>query len=292
MNGLKRAFTLIELMLVMALIGLMGTISVGGYRAMRRGMEERGTMQNVNQFIRNAYQRALIDRQPTAIYFWNETRREESEDGETSILVVGRAVAVRRAGRVSYVNTAKSCLVDEFADLRFYAGTDEEGEEDDGEEAQNGATTFIYMMNGNESSFKRWAVSQATMRVDLPAMTPMMTDPQWADKNKGAKFEAFGYYLPDGVGDWGVGDAYGFEFAEISLPNNYIFGGESDYSKKISDPVKTLSKVLTFSPEGNGSVSSQKIALSAIRPGESGAPEAVSIGTTLSADSDLKNQNQ
>ena len=73
--SMKRAFTLLELLVVIGIMGFMGTISVGGYRAMRRGMEERGVMQNVNQFIRSAYQRAQIERQPVAVYFWNETLR-------------------------------------------------------------------------------------------------------------------------------------------------------------------------------------------------------------------------
>ena len=79
----KRAFTLLELLVVMAIMGFMGTLSVAGYRAMRRGMEERSVMQNVNQFIRSAYQRAQIDRQPVSVYFWNETLRDASNADET-----------------------------------------------------------------------------------------------------------------------------------------------------------------------------------------------------------------
>ncbi len=97
----RRGFTLLELLVVIAIMGLLGTASVGGYRAMQRGMEERGVMQNVNEFIRAAYQRAQIDRQPVAVYFWNECIREES-DMQTAV-VVGKAVAVRRSGRVTYL---------------------------------------------------------------------------------------------------------------------------------------------------------------------------------------------
>ena len=101
----RKAFTLLELLLVMAIMGFMGTVAVGGYRAMRRGMEERSVMQNVNQFIRSAYQRAQIDRQPVAVYFWNETLREET--GDEPIQVVGKAVAVRRSGRLTQVDNDK-----------------------------------------------------------------------------------------------------------------------------------------------------------------------------------------
>ena len=52
---MKRAFTLIELLLVVGIMGLLGTVSVGGYQQMRRGMEEKGVIQDVNTLIRAAY---------------------------------------------------------------------------------------------------------------------------------------------------------------------------------------------------------------------------------------------
>ena len=64
---MKKAFTLVELLVVVGIMGLLGTVSVGGYRAMQRGMADKGVMENVNSFVRAAYQRAQIDRQPTAI---------------------------------------------------------------------------------------------------------------------------------------------------------------------------------------------------------------------------------
>ena len=87
----------------MGIMGMMAVMSVGGYRAMRRGMQEKAVMTNVNQFIRAAYQRAQIDRQPVAVYFWNETLRVSSDDAGNVDVVVGKAVAVRRSGRISGV---------------------------------------------------------------------------------------------------------------------------------------------------------------------------------------------
>ena len=99
---MKRAFSLIELLVVISIMAVMGTVAVGGYRAMQRGMDERGTMENVNAFVRLAYQRAQIDRQPTVVYFWNETLQRESDSNNT-LRVVGKAVAVRRGGRLTDV---------------------------------------------------------------------------------------------------------------------------------------------------------------------------------------------
>ena len=67
---MKRAFTLVELLVVIGIMGFLGTVSVGGYRAMQRGMEERGVMQNVNTVVKTAFERAQIDRQPTWIWMW------------------------------------------------------------------------------------------------------------------------------------------------------------------------------------------------------------------------------
>ena len=160
----RRAFTLIELLMVVMIMGLLGTVTVGGYRAMQRGMEERGVMENANHFIRAAYRRAQIDRQPVAVYFWNETLREETDT--EPLIVVGRAVAVRRAGRVSrYIDPY---LYDEFGDLDKERLIESE-EDEDAENANSGSTENdnlvpLYKMN-SRSSNGRSLVSQTTKNV-------------------------------------------------------------------------------------------------------------------------------
>ena len=90
---MKRGFTLMELLIVIAIMALMGSLTVAGYKQMKRGMEERSVMDNVNQFVRAAYQRAQIDRQNVVVYFWNETIKNETAD--SFAVVVGKAIAVR-----------------------------------------------------------------------------------------------------------------------------------------------------------------------------------------------------
>jgi len=261
-------------MLVMAIMGLLGTISIGSFRAMRRGMEQSAVRDNVKKFIETAQLRAMVDRQPTAVYFWNETRREESDSA--SLLVVGHAVAVRRSGRI----TAKkgSYLIDEFGDLRYSRATDDEGEEStSADEAEDGIKMYLYKMNGNESGGmdnNRSEVSQATFyRGKNNVIQQMMTDPEWADYHSDKEVMAYGWCTTDDS-KWKIGDAYGSEFAEITLPNNYIFG--SQFSEKVDDPIKDAG-VSSQHYDPNQQQSIVLPVVSVIRPDDSGKPAAKPI---------------
>ena len=275
---MKKGFTLIELLVVIAIMGIMGTASVGGYRAMQRGIERRGVMQNVNQFIRSAYQRAQIDRAPVAVYFWNETLRQETDND--TIIVVGRAVAVRRSGRFTKIQG--SYLYDEFGDLsynRLVIDGDDMAENDsaDSGSTSKGNGVYIYSMNGDEGSQpKRSLVSQTTKR--FTTTEPMLLGGQ-------GQFESYAYVLMgnDQVG-WRPGDAYGFEFAELELPANYIFG--STYSKSVTSPV-TGEDVIRFRVSANsGSGAKQgldgksQITVSCLQPDSSGNLTAHKLDTS------------
>ena len=276
-----RGFTLVELLVVMAIMGLLGTISVGGYRAMQRGMEERGVMDNVNQFVRSAYQRAQIDRQPVAVYFWNELLREETDDSPP--IVVGRAVAVRRSGRITDVVGGKLC--DEFGDLRFMRLTKGDSDDDDDDSTDSGSTRegngmFLYYMDGNDSSFKRSVVSQTTKRTQ--------SNERMLATGGEARIEAYAFSVIDNGGvTWKRGDPYGFEFAETQLPHNYIFG--NSYSSSASSPVKDVA-VMRFVPGGNsgsgatgGVVGGQgTVQVSSLRPDATGTLAALPVATTRS----------
>ena len=240
-----RGFTLVELLVVMAIMGLLGTISVGGYRAMQRGMEERGVMDNMNQFIRSAYQRAQIDRQPVAVYFWNELLRKETDDSPP--IVVGRAVAVRRSGRITDVVGGK--LYDEFGDL------------------------------GTDSSFKRSVVSQTTKRTQ--------SNERMLATGGNAVIESYAFVVMDAGGvQWNRGDAYGFEFAETQLPHNYIFGSDySDSDSSPVKDIKVLRfKPGRYSGTGTsgGVEGDYSIQVSSLRPDATGSLSAQPVATTKS----------
>ena len=244
MRAMKRGFTLIELLVVMSIMGLLGAMSIGGYVAMQRGMEERGVMQSVNSFVRSAYQRAQIDRQPVLVFLWNETIRERSD--EQNEVVVGRAVAVRRYGRLSDVREGGELLVDEFADLSVSYDTMES--ESSGVGSSSLGTMYLYPIE-NVSSFRRSTVSLTVKDTtqdenflfrnddekeqDVP-MQPSSGDGESKDGQDAIPSHAFVVTDKGGV-NWRPGMAYGMEFIALRLPRNYLFG--SQYSTSMSQPV-------------------------------------------------------
>lgn len=296
----RNAFTLLELMLVMAVMGMMGTLAIGSYRGIQRGMEERGVMQNVNQFLKTAYSRAQIDRLPVLVYFWNETIAEESDSQE--LIVVGRAVAVRPFGRISSVQG--NYLYDEFGDLRSNSHINNIDEEEEqgiasSSAGQNhdypGNRTYIYKIDSQGGTLRKTLISQTTVMQTLtePVFGGRIVSSgtsQGGGNTQGSNFVEIPVYCymvssADSSGvSWKTGDLYGFEFQELVLPHNYIFG--SNYSRTESSPIVNLSTVPRFLPGLNrgsgsaGSASGTSVNICSLRPNSSGEMTAQTIGTT------------
>ncbi len=273
----NRAFTLIELLVVMAIMGLLGTISVGGYRAMQRGMEQRGVLMNVRQFVLAAQERARIDRVPVKVYFWNETLKEES-DTEPPI-IVGKAAAVRRTGRITQVKGRY--LYDEFGDLRaMLPETDSDGDVNTSDDQKQGL--YLYKMD-TKTSFNRTLIASDTATNDTFKVEVYVQDLinlENADF-KQAEIMPYGFRVIDNGGvSWETGDAYGFAFSEIELPNNYIFF--SFYSDSASSPVVEADVFnYSFDPlvDRYDKTFSDSIQISNLRP-SAGGMKAVSIGNS------------
>lgn len=293
----RHAFTLLELLLVMALMGMMGAVTVGAYRGMQRGMEERGVMQNVNQFLKSAYARAQIDRRPVVVYLWNETISEEKDNQD--LVVVGHAVAVRPFGRLSGVQG--NLLYDEYGDLRsnsYVKDIDDGTESEFSGRDEAGNRTYIYKVDTSSSPMRRTLISQTTKQIALsePVLGVGRVIQGGEESSSfagggGSRLVEMPVYCyvkssadQSGV-SWETGDAYGFEFQELVLPHNYIFGTE--YSESESSPVKNLSIIPRFLPGVNsgsgssGQASDYSFRISALRPDEQGEMSAVDIGTTV-----------
>ena len=287
---MKRAFTLIELLVVIGIMGLLGTVSVGGDRAMQRGMEERGVMENVNTLVRTAFERAQIDRQPTAMYFWNETIRSSSQDENE--IVVGRAVAIRRSGRLSLVTG--DLLVDEFGDLNLAYATNESGDSEGDEEEQGGDgngdagenTMNLYFLDSLNGGNVRIERSIVYSRVYDHSINETYLQGRPTDKENG-QIGVWGFkYAPKNqFTNWKKGSSYGFEFAEITLPRNYIFG--SDYSKTVEDPVRDAGTMVfnVGRSTGNGVQNANvegSVTVYSLRPDGSGGLKAERVDTVES----------
>lgn len=285
---MNKAFTLVELLVVVAIMGLLGTASVGGYQQMRRGMEERGVIDNASKFIALASERAQIDRHPTAVYFWNEMLREET-DTEPAI-VVGRAVAIRTKGRISEIDG--QCLVDEFGDLEQL---DEDGEFVAAGNQSQSLTRRLYLMDDLSGDIEYSIVydtpEPASGGVDGRLEYYLSSDPaqDGSDGYKG-KIVRYGYKIKEKNGaNWKIGSRYGMEFQSIELPHNYIFGTKAPSS--MSQPVVPVATLWFDAEFGSASGASlgggSTISVSAMRPGQGGAVTAHDIGSTVKPNAKL-----
>lgn len=290
---LRGGFTLIELLVVVAIMGMMGGLTVASYRAMRQGMEEKSVLQNTSQFLRLAYQRSRIDYVPVQVYYWNETRQVEDEDHE--LVAMGRAVAVRRSGRITKVSGRK--IYDEFGDFDALRHVNEDGEIDDAGADNEGAKGMaLYRVNGDETSPRRCLVGPDAI-VETLSPLGMASYPKEADESservdsRGDTVRRFGLYVRDAgsVGTWRVGDAYGFEFAEIELPQGYLFSNASFDKSRLTDNFNA--KLLRYDPQG-GDDASSRINVSALRPNNNGVLDKVDIGSCEAPTENQDKQNQ
>lgn len=269
----RGGFTLLELIVVIGIMGLLGVMTIGGYRAMQRGMEERGVMDNADQFLVSAYQRMQIDRAPVVVYFWNEIVQEEND--KQNISVVGHAIAVRRYGRVTQMSD-DGYLYDEFSDWRSEE-VDAISESGGGSVEEDNHTTGLYFYKMSGSNLEGGSIESDRSLV-RPNPLPYTVREGRLAEGRDIEVAGYRYQIINGAqsanASWKPGDAYGFEFARISLPKNYIFGADSDYPKTLTSPVKY--QKIFYSTTGSGK--NDEIEISSLRPNASGEFVAQKVG--------------
>ena len=269
-------FTLVELLVVIGLMALLGTISIGGYFAASRGMKVRGSVQDTVSFIRHAQQVCLIDNTPTAVLFVNRYTGKKKEGGE----MYGTAIAIKMAGRISNISSsgrsgtgkaAGPMLIDEFADWNSSyphdagASGDERGMRlynmRDLETRANGGIERISSLMNNWAGYIRMADRQDC---EILLQAGMRTD-AWCDVFKknprdNREFSAIDYdngndyrwglgFHPRNKGlnqaGWKIGDAYGTEIGVMDLPMNFIYGSRAPSDSGAMEPASLAAVVFT-----------------------------------------------
>ena len=236
----KKAFTLVELLLVVTLMGVMGSLAVGAYSAVTRGMSERAALNAARALAEAALQRAQIDRTKTYVFLFNEVTRLDSDDAVG--LAQGLAVAVRPCGRVSMVDGDK--IYDEFGDLdRAFKSLDTD-DEDASESEEQAAASVMRIYNITAQSYadvEEGFYSETVTDRDLAKATS--ANPT----GEAATWTVYGFRKTSGS-NFNVGDAYGQEFAVTRLPPGYVFSGSVSMSST-SDLGQKQVQVIAINPD-------------------------------------------
>lgn len=254
----KRAFTLVELLVVAGIMAAMATVSIGSYFAVVRGMADRGALGSATSVISLAQERARIDATPTVVYFYNEMVQLKNDANKTDAVVCGMAVAVRRAGRISRVDGDLLC--DEYSDLERTYGVA------DNPNSINSDTFRLYRFNLQRMEYASVYSEVAEAEIDNEkyfAEKPQdrsFVKPSGRDEDA-SKMLVYAFLRKNGFGGWRAGDAYGYEFARVRLPDNYIFGTTVPTD---SSPVVAAGVVRCF-PDSNAS-SLENVTVYARRP--------------------------
>ena len=254
----RRAFTLVELLVVMGIMAALATVSIGSYFAVVRGMADRGALAAATSVISLALERARIDMQPTVVYFYNELVQNKEESKGTELVAAGVAVAIRRAGRISRVNG--SLIHDEFADLeRTYDVADNPN-------SIQSDTFRLYRFNFSKMEYSSVysetvedPISNEKYLLEKPVDRRNFRKPN-GDSEDASKMISYAFKVKSGFSGWRVGDAYGYEFARVRLPDNYIFGSAADVPTA-KEPIKELSSLTLkcFPDSDSGSLESVRI---------------------------------
>ena len=249
----RRAFTLVELMVVIGLMALLGTVSVTGYFAAVQGMKERAVFQDTLSLIRQAMQICLIDQTPTAVLFYNRQTIADTTatPEELRASSAGSAVAIKMVGRISYIDG--DVLVDEFADwnqsrpvttsssrsndadMPFYRMPDLSGNNSSIEKCLVYVSSAVEAVNKFDSEYMLAYGGQVQNFCQdykkRPQDNRKFSDTSYPNGNN----QRWGHRITQKNGiTWKVGDPYGVEIGSLNLPKGYIYGKQQASSTKIS----------------------------------------------------------
>ena len=223
---MKRAFTLLELLTVIAIMGILGSAAVASYSAVTRGMAERGALDAAANISELTRLKSKVDRCRTYLFLYTEVLSADTDDEVAN--VSGLAIAVKATGRISAVDGTD--WFDEFGDLdqEFLSLRSPDGSELDDDDYERASTKFrLFNLNQKEFAVVRNGVrSTALDEPDLEDETPA-----GSGNFRTHKVQLFGWRKTGGNASFKVGEEYGREFSAVKLPLGFAFGkGKSNYT--------------------------------------------------------------
>lgn len=256
---MRRGFTLLELLVVVGIMGFLGTASIAGYNALQRGMTERSVTTVASTLLRAAQERAHVDRVPTAVFCYNRLLKEPTSSEDNGV-VVGVMTAIRRVGRIS--NVKGNLLFDEFADLdNTYEAVDEEND------AQKGGSFRLYRFGGGTLNEMEYSIVSDRVFQDGQAEQLTLFSGTATGNQPYLMASAFLDLGGGTASGWQVGDGYALEFAETQLPHGYIFGTQVPNKAGRIELIRTI----IFKPDED---KFETIDIYPARPDGSGWPKA------------------
>ena len=256
-NMSRKAFTLLELMVVVAIMAALATLSVNGYRALTKGMRDRSAIVAVQSLVDAARQRAEIDRKPVFVFLYDELLQEANESYGADLVGRGVAIAVRPIGRITAVDG--NFLCDEFGDLdQIYAEENQQASDAAVANQDKSAMRFYRLADGAYVDVKPSVVSRPLSASYLMTGETLIRCFAF-EKTGGASFS--------------VGDVYGGEFASVVLPPGYYFGSSAPSSVgrvKIGSPME-------IRPTTGAASGAQGVTVYSMKPG---SKKLDPVGTT------------
>ena len=280
----RQGFTLLELLMVVAVMGLLGTIATAGYYAAVSSMEVRGAKDAVASVIQAAQQRAATDHVPTGVYFYNQLLREGAVSHNAT--VVGVAVAVRGGGRVScVVDRGGKYLVDEFSDINRGRRV----------LRRNMSAQDRSDLNSRSSSVRLYRIDVANKSIDPSDVYDFVVeridnidtcDESMVSMGGSTNILSYAFQIANGSGGaadskWRAGDLYGYEIAVIQLPHNMIFGKKLPTS--LNDPIAEKPVDPIFFRTNGRPKGATSVQMSTCRT--TGASGALTVVTSFNTDS-------
>ena len=228
----KHGFSLMELLAVMAIMGILSTMAITGYFSAVRGMARRRAVSNLVAALSQARQRACIDGTRTALVCYNVKSDANSTDLKT---VSPTYVVCKALGRVTSIASGK--IGDEFTPLDKIFGLTP---------PPSGASAYKSFGSRRLYNLSRTGWTDVGVTVDASTYNYELIS-GLSGENFGMPTLLWCFTKVPGGSDnagWQVGDLYGIEVSPPGIfPKNVYFG-------KLMADDKTQINVL-FKPNGS-----------------------------------------